>query len=54
MKKFVEIDPKTYRALEAIAKEHGCSSVEELLTRFAENFSRGCSVTLTASGVKAA
>ena len=54
MKKFVEIAPETYRALEAIAKEHGCSSVEELLTKFAENFSQGCSVTFTAAGGKAA
>ena len=49
MKTFVEIEPETYRALEALAKEHGCSSVEELLTKFASDFSNGCSVTLTSA-----
>lgn len=54
MKQFVKIDPVTFRSLEAIAKENGCPSVEDLLTKFAKDFSRGCSVTLTSTKVKAA
>lgn len=46
-KKFVEINDTTLLALEKIAKESGFTSVEELLTAFAKNFSTGCSVTLT-------
>ena len=46
-KKFVEIDEATLRNLEKIAKDNGFTSVEELLTAFAKNFSTGCSVTLT-------
>lgn len=54
MKQFIEIEPDTYRALQAIAKENGCPSVEILLTKFAENFSSGCSVTLTSANCRAA
>ena len=46
-KSFVEIDERTLRNLEKIAKESNFSSVEDLLTSFAESFSTGCSVTLT-------
>ena len=45
-KTFVEIDEATLRDLEKIAEEHGFSSIDELLTAFAKNFSTGCSVTL--------
>ena len=46
-KKFVEIDDATLLDLEKIAKDNGFTSIEELLTEFAKNFSTGCSVTLT-------
>lgn len=46
-KKFVEIDDITFRRLERLVAENGFSSVDELLTAFAQNFSAGCSVTLT-------
>ena len=45
-KKFVEIDGDTFLDLEKIAKDNGFTSIEELLTAFAKNFSTGCSVTL--------
>ena len=47
-KVFVEIDSETFNNLEKIAGDNGFDSVEKLLAQFAENFSRGCSVTLTA------
>lgn len=48
-KQLVKIDEDTYHALKAIAEKNGLSSVEELLTQFAKNFSSGCSVTLASS-----
>ena len=42
--KFVEIDDATLLDLEKIAKDNGFTSIEELLTAFAKNFSTGCSV----------
>lgn len=49
MKKYVEIDDATYEALTALATNKGFSTVEELLTAFAKDFSTGCSVTLRAT-----
>ena len=49
MKTLIEIDAATYAALEKVAKDKGFSTVEELLTAFAKNFSTGCSVTLKAT-----
>ena len=46
-KKFVEIDDAPLLNLEKIAKDNGFTSIEELLTAFAKNFSTRCSVTLT-------
>ena len=46
IKRFVEIDDATYKALSIVAKSKGFATVEELLTAFAKNFSTGCSVTL--------
>lgn len=46
MKEMIEIDNDVYASLEAVAKKNGYSSVEELLTAIAKNFSTGCSVTL--------
>jgi hypothetical protein len=46
MKQLVEIDEATFVALAKLAAEKGFSSVEELLTAFAKDFSTGCSVTL--------
>ena len=40
-KKFVEIDDATLLDLEKIAKDNGFTSIEELLTAFAKNFSTG-------------
>lgn len=54
MKQFIEIATDTYRSLESIAKKSGCTSVEELLTKFAVDFSTGCSVTLTRAKITAA
>lgn len=48
MKRLVEIEETVYSNLEKVAAENGCATVEELLTKFAENFSTGCSVTLRA------
>lgn len=48
-KKFVEIDEATYDALTKVAHANGFDSVEKLLTKFAQDFSSGCSVTLGSS-----
>lgn len=45
-KKFVEIDADTFDAIEKIAHDNGFDSVEKFLTRFALDFSSGCSVTI--------
>lgn len=54
MKKFVEIDDKTLEALTNLAHIKGFSTVEELLTAFADGFSTGCSVTLQTTETSAA
>ena len=46
-KRLVEIDEATFKDLEKVAKDNGFSSVEELLTAFANDFSSGGSVTLS-------
>lgn len=48
MPKFVEINEETYNQLAALAEKNGFDSVEKLLTNFANEFSTGCSVTLSA------
>jgi len=53
-KQLVEIDEETFKQLEAVARENGFNSVEEFLTEFAYQFSRGCSVTLAGSAQRVA
>lgn len=50
---YVEIETATYALLEQVARDNGIATVDELLTRFALDFSHGCSVTLSGKGSRA-